>query len=119
MNENPTRTATTNGENVNITIDDHIFTITPRQATTLATKIIGAANDLIAPKDLNIGDDIFAGVRLHYSISKRKHVNIEWKTPNYHRRLTIHRAKLRPMADRLHDMADQLEERGHEMETQP
>lgn len=104
---------TTDGERIRVEVEGRTVALTPQQAATFGTQLIAAANQLIAPADLNTHSDIYASTFIDATISKRRHVNLEWQTPHYRRKITIHRVKIRPLADRLHDLADELERRGH------
>ncbi|MBB1020145.1 hypothetical protein G6030_02360 [Dietzia sp. E1] len=110
-----TGVATTNG-NVEIATRDRngqhaAIILTPAEAATLANAIAISAVDAGVDEPLIALRNIYRTTEVEGAITKRGNARLDWCREGHHHRLVIGNERVRDIADMLHDLADQLEDK--------
>lgn len=110
-----TGVATTNG-NVEIATRDRngqhaAIILTPGEAATLANAIAISAVDAGIDEPLIALRNIYRTTQVEGAITNGGNARLDWSRFGHNHRLVICDERVREMADLLHDLADQLEDR--------
>ena len=82
----------------------------PRVAITFANSLGLAAQDAGDETPLTVEREIRPTSRITLHRTKNRNARLEWVARGFRHRLVIDKSRIREIADRLHDLADQLED---------